>query len=34
MAEECGRHSKLELLLALAERLDQVLWCHRYRSRL
>ena len=27
MAEECGRHSKRELLLALAERLDQVLWC-------
>src|SRR5262249_28650619 len=27
MAEECRRHSKRELLLALAERLDQVLWC-------
>jgi hypothetical protein len=27
MAEECRQHSKRELLLALAERLDQVLWC-------
>ena len=27
MADECIRHSKRELLLALAERLDQVLWC-------
>jgi hypothetical protein len=27
MADECIRQSKRELLLALAERLDQVLWC-------